>query len=182
MQLVTALFLLTPAAAWAQDRPAVVPTRDVDVTYHAQGIDQRMRWLAAGHKLRIDPPGAGVFMIVDYDAHRMAMVRPSDGKAVNLPAPAGLPGTGGGGYVRRGADMVAGLPCTDWITRDNGGADATVCFTGDGVMLRAEKGGHVLVEATRVAYAAQNPADFVVPPGYQVVTPPAPSADPPPRP
>ena len=160
--------------AGGQDRPALVPTRDVDVTYHAQGIDQRMRWLAAGHKLRIDPPGAGVFMVVDYDAHRMAMVRPADRKAVDLPSPGELPGAAGpsGTYVRRGGETVAGLSCTDWDTRDNSGATATVCFTGDGVLLRASKDGKVLAEATSVAYAPQNPADFVVPPGFQVLTPP----------
>ena len=176
------VLLLVPAAAWAQDRPALTPTRDVDVVYHAANIEQRMRWLAAGHKLRIDPPGAGMFMIVDYDAHRMEMVRPADRKAVSLPSPGGLPGMAGpagaapaGAYVRRGTETVAGLPCTDWDTTDNGGSTATVCFTADGVMLRASRNGTVLVEAASVAYRAQDPADFLVPPGFQVLTPPPPT-------
>ena len=171
------LLLLTPATAWEQDRPTLVPTRDVDVTYRAAEIDQRMRWLASGHKLRIDPPGAGMFMIVDYDSHRMDMVRPGDRKAVELPSPAGLPGASSpaGAYVRRGVETVAGLSCTDWDTTDNGGGAATVCFTADGVMLRASRAGKVLVEANSVAYRPQDPADFVVPPGFQLLTPPPPS-------
>lgn len=178
--------LLLPLAARAQERPIVVPTRDVDITYHAQDIEQRMRWLAAGHRLRIDPPGAGMFMVVDYDTHRMAMVRPSDRKAVEMAAPLGMPGAAqpGGNYVRAGTDTVAGLPCTDWRTHDNGGGDATVCFTADGVMLRARVAGKTIVEATSVAYGPQNPADFAVPPGFQVLTPPdpPPPATPPSRP
>lgn len=168
--------MVAAAAAHAQDRPAVVPSRDVDVIYHAGTVDQRMRWLAAAHKLRIDPPGAGMFMIVDYAAHRMAMVRPSDRKAIDMPSPADLPGAAlpGGTYVRGAAATVAGLPCTDWTTRDNGGAPATVCFTSDGVMLRASRDGQVLVQATSVTFAPQDPADFAIPPGYQVLTPPPP--------
>ena len=175
--LAAAGLLAASAPVRAQDRPTLVPTRDVDVTYHAQGIDQRMRWLSAEQKLRIDPPGEGIFMIVDYRTHRMDMVRLADRKAVELPAPGGLPGAAGptGSYVRRGSETVAGLPCTDWDTTDNGGGTAIVCFTADGVMLRASKDGRVLVEAASVAFRPQNPADFAVPAGFQVLTPPPPT-------
>ena len=180
------LLLLLHAPAAAQERPVVVPTRDVEVVYRAGPVEQRVRWLASGHKLRIDPPGAGVFMIVEYDAHRMEVVRPADRKAVVLPSPADLPGGPPGGlggpdgagsgvpYRRGGADTVAGQPCTDWTTRDNGGAEATVCFTADGVMLRAVRDGKVLVQAASVAYAPQDPAEFTVPPGFEVLRPPSP--------
>ena len=157
----------------AQERPIVVPTQDVDVTYRAGTVEQRMRWLVAEQRLRIDPPGAGVFMIVDYRTHRMQMVRLSDRKIVDLPSPANLPGSASAtGYTKQGTGSVAGLACTEWQTRDVAGDDATVCLTADGVMLRAEHGGTVLVEATHVAYAAQDPADFRPPAGFTFIAPP----------
>ena len=167
------LLLVMAGGAAAQERPVVVPTRDVDVSYRAGPVEQRMRWLATEQRLRIDPPGNGLFMIVDYRTRRMQVVRQSDRKVVEMPSPAGFPGQQPGtGYTRRGAGSVAGLPCTEWQTTDAAGDEALVCFTGDGVMLRAARGSTILVEATRVAYAAQDPADFQPPAGFTTIEPP----------
>ena len=76
--------------------------------------------------------------------------------------------------MRRGQDQVAGLPCTEWETRDSQGQPALTCFTADGVMLRARRGAAVLAIATRVAYGPMDPALFNAPPGYNHVAKAAP--------
>lgn len=172
-----ALLVLAPAVlpALAQaDRPATLPTRDVDVTYRAgQGdrvVSQRSRWSAAERKMRLDTPTPGVYAIVDYAAGTMAMVSDRSRGVLDLPVPAGgLPGQaapGGGAFARRGSGEVAGLPCTEWETRDLQGQATLTCFTEDGVLLQARHGAQVLVQATRVAYGAMDPSAFAVPPSY----------------
>lgn len=168
-----AVLTVPPAGAQA-DRPATLPTRDVDVTYRmGQGeraMSQRSRWSAAGRKMRLDTPTPGVYAIVDYAAGTMAMVSERSRGVLDLPVPAGrLPGQAAPGstpFTRRGSTQIAGLPCTEWETRDLGGQATLTCFTDDGVLLQARHGAQVLVEATRVAYGALDPAAFAVPPGY----------------
>lgn len=167
-----------PAKA-EQDRPLTMPSRDVDVTYRAgQGdrvVVQRSRWLAGTRKMRLDTPTPGVYLIVDYSAHTLAMVSEPKRGVLDLPAPAsGLPGQtipGGASFIRRGVGQVAGLPCTEWETSDNQGQPALACFTEDGVLLEARRGTQVLVQATRVAYGALDPAAFVVPPSFSHESP-----------
>lgn len=168
------------AAAWgpalAQDRPPTTPTRDVDVTYQAgQGdkmVQQRSRFRASDQRLRVDTPTPGVYAIVDYRARTLAMVSDAERAVLDMPAPAGaMPGSvpaspPGASFVRRGADQVAGLACTEWETTDTAGLPTLACFTDDGVMLRARRGAQVLVVAARVAYGVQDPAAFTIPPGY----------------
>lgn len=166
---------LTVPPAWAQaDRPATLPTRDVDVTYRTgqggRAMSQRSRWSAVERKMRLDTPTPGVYAIVDYAAGTMAMVSEQSRGVLDLPAPAGgLPGQAAPGsapFTRRGSTQVAGLPCTEWETRDLGGQATLTCFTDDGVLLQARHGAQVLVEATRVVYGALDPSAFAVPPGY----------------
>ncbi len=162
--------------AWAQDRPPATPTRDVDVTYRAgQGdkvVQQRSRFRASDQRLRVDTPTPGVYAIVDYRARTLAMVSDAEQAVLDMPAPAGavpggLPaGQAGASFIRRGADQVAGLACTEWETTDTAGLPTLACFTDDGVMLRARRGAQVLVVAARVAYGVQDPAAFTIPPGY----------------
>ena len=168
------------AAAWApalaQDRPPTTPTRDVDVTYQAgQGdkmVQQRSRFRASDQRLRVDTPTPGVYAIVDYRARTLAMVSDAEHAVLDMPAPAGAvpggvhAGQPGASFVRRSEDQVAGLACTEWETTDTAGLPTLACFTGDGVMLRARRGAQVLVVAARVAYGAQDPAAFTIPPGY----------------
>ena len=176
-----------PAAASAQDagpaaaRPLVVPQHDVDVSYamsapSASGVTiplvQRMRFSVAGERQRVDPPGNGTFMITDYGTGRMIVLQPEQRLATILPAPGGPIALHGppatGDYRRLGTGSVAGVPCTDWATRDVAGHDSVVCFTADGVLLRAMQAGRVLVQATRVEETPQPAEVFAVPPGFRV--------------
>ncbi len=171
--------LAVPPAVAQADRPATLPTRDVDVTYRAvqgdQTLSQRSRWSAAERKMRLDTPTPGVYAIVDYKAGTLAMVSERSHGVLDLPVPAGgLPGQaapGGGAFARRGSNQVAGLPCTEWETRDLQGQATLTCFTDDGVLLQARHGAQVLVQATHVAYGALDPSAFVVPPSYAHETP-----------
>jgi hypothetical protein len=161
------------------DQPRLRPSRDVDVTYRATGagqpqdgrrLEQRVRWLAASQTMRIDPPTAGLFVIIDYVARRMSVVRDANRSVVEMAAPDGLPDVAGNfgarDYVRRGEDTVAGLACTDWEALDRDGHKALVCITADGVLLRAGAEGKTLVSAISVRYAPQDPAAFRIPPDY----------------
>lgn len=162
---------LAPAAApaFAQDRPPVLPTRDVDVTYRSEQagkvLEQRSRFSAVAQRMRVDAPTPGVYTIMDYRSHVMAFVSDADRAALETSTPPAAPPA----YERRGADQVAGLPCTEWEVHDSSGRPALTCFTADGVMLRARRGATVLAVATSVAYAPLDPALFKVPPGYERV-------------
>ncbi len=168
-----------PAAA--QTRPNTIPTRDVDVTYHMTAADQtltqRMRWLAGPQMLRVDPPTPGLYMIVNYKDHRVAVVRDADRQVLDLDTgaatlPGGNFGPEGGHFTRQGNDTVAGLPCTDWQTTDTTGDPTIACFTADGVLLRARAGNRTLLEAATVTYGPQDAAAFRTPPDYVHVKPP----------
>ena len=181
-----ATLAVSPAGAQA-DRPQTLPTRDVDVTYRARqsdrAVSQRSRWSAAARKMRLDTPTPGVYAIVDYAAGTLAMVSDRSRGVLDMPVPAGgLPGQAAPGvtFTRRGSSQVAGLPCTEWETRDLGGQATLTCFTDDGVLLQARHGAQVLVEATHVAYGALDPAAFAVPPSYAHEAPRAAPPRPPP--
>ena len=169
-------------AAVAAERPPITPQRDVDVTYAtgvpqdgAPPLTQRMRWSVASFRLRVDPPTVGLYMIVDYRAKRMAVVKPADRAVLDVStAGPGLPGAAAGDYNRRGTGQVAGLPCTEWQTNDAAGQETLLCLTADGVMLRASQAGRVLLEATSVTYGPQDPAAFLPPDGYRHVAGPTP--------
>ena len=187
--LAAALLALIPQAATAQDRPALAPTRDVDVVYmmvQAGGpggprvVEERMRWAATAGKLRIDPPTSGMWMVMDSNARRISTVREADRTVLDIAAGPAFPGPplpGGGAaagaaFQRRGDDSVAGVPCTEWQTRDVTGTPTLACITADGVLLRASAAGRVLVEALHLAYAPQDPAVFRIPQDYRRITPP----------
>ncbi len=171
------LAVLLAAPASAADHPPIMPQRDVDVTYQVaqpvQGgpaLSQRMRWSVANGRLRVDPPSPGLYMIIDYATKRMSVVKPADRAVLDLPTSApGLPGAPAGAYTRQDNAVVAGLPCTNWLTADAGGQPTLLCLTTDGVMLRASQAGQTLLEATTVSYGPQDPAVFTAPEGFQHV-------------
>ncbi|WP_158744607.1 hypothetical protein [Acidisphaera sp. L21] len=177
IRLVLAALLLTSAAR-AADRPPTTPQRDVDITYTmaqrqegAPALTQRMRWSVSAGRLRVDPPTGGIYMIIDYRAKRMSVVKVADHAVLDVStAGPGLPGAESGSFTRRDTDQIAGLPCTDWQTADAGGQETLICMTEDGVMLRASQGGKVLVQASSVSYTTQNPADFTPPDGFRHVS------------
>ena len=169
-----ATLAVAPAALAQADRPVTTPTRDVDVFYRTvqgeQSVTQRSRWSVDGQKMRLDTPTPGVYLIVDYAAHTLAMVSDRVHGVLDLPPPpGGMPGQGisaSAPFARRGSKEVAGLPCTEWEMVDTQGQATTACFTDDGVLLEARRGAVVLVQATRVAYGALDSSVFVVPPSY----------------
>ncbi len=182
---------LSPAAR-AETPPLLIPTRDVDVVYRMPPAPgpatsaaipaptQRLRWHVADRRLRVDPPGEGVFMIVDYAAHSMEMVEIAARQVIDMPPPPGLgvAAPSGARFERLGEAGVAETPCTEWRTTDMQGSATTVCLTPDGVLLRASSGGRVMIEATRVSYAPQDAVLFLVPDGYRHIAPATPPGAP----
>ncbi len=174
--------------AYAGERPATIPTRDVDVVYqtvhtgqdgHDQVMSQRMRWDVAIRKLRVDPPTGGLYMIIDYRTHRLTAVRESERAVIEMSAgtATGMPGLDKAtSFQKVGSAAIAGLPCTQWNTRDSSGMATIICLTDDGVLLRATSGNHVLVEAASVIYGPLSDAIFSVPDGYQHIGAPKPEA------
>ncbi len=167
--------LLMSGPASAQDRPITVPTRDVDVVYRVGGgLEQRMRWGVTLGKLRVDPPSPGLYMVLDTRTRVMETVREGERTVLQIDA-AGQPTGGqipsgappGQNFVRHGDAQVAGLACVMWDTVDTSGQATTACLTADGVMLRAETAGGVLLEATSVRFAPLPESVFRVPSDYQ---------------
>jgi len=172
--------LAISGAALAQERPPITPTRDVDVTYRvpqaeagpaaARILEQRMRYSANLRRQRVDPPTPGLYVIMDFAAHRMSTIRPAERMALDMPTPADS--ASAQPFARKGDVTIAGNPCTEWLTRDAAGEATLVCITADGVMLRAAAAGRLLVEATSVRYETQDPSLFAVPPGFSHITAP----------
>ncbi len=188
--LLAAALCLAAAGVRAEDRPLLVPTRDVDVVYRMPtppgaadrpGPTQRLRWRVAERRLRVDPPGEGVFMIVDYAARRMQMVQVGPREVIDMPTPPGLgdAAPSGARFERLGEDTVAATSCTEWRTTDMQGSATTVCLTRDGVLLRAASRGSVMIEATKVRYEPQDMVLFQVPDGYRHVAAPDGAPSPP---
>ncbi len=173
----TTLWVLCLAApALAQERPQALPTRDVTVTYRApEGAGEvRMSWLAARNLMRMDMPGNQGWMVMPLQgggsgfivmqAQRMVMDLPP---AQAAEARRLTPGPNAR-FAREGTDRVANTPCTVWRVQD-GQESGRVCLTADGVTLRAEDASRPgnRLEATAIAYGAQDPSRFQRPQGYQ---------------
>lgn len=143
-------------------------------------VEERMRWAAEAGQLRIDPPTPGMWVVMDTRTRRMATVRDDNRSVLEIEGPQTMPGptmpgpapAASAGFQRDRDDSVAGLPCTQWRTRDVTGTPTLACITADGVLLRASAAGRVLVEALHVAYVRQDPAVFRIPQDYQKLTPP----------
>ena len=149
------------------------PTRDVDITYEmARGLHQRMRWDIGLHKLRVDPPSPGLYMVVDLTGHRAFLVQQSAKRVLESPASGMTAGAPPAAATPHGTDTVAGLACTEWQAADNAGNPTLLCVTPDGVMLRARTPqGAVLLQAISVEYAPQDPSIFTIPTDFSRETP-----------
>lgn len=184
MKLRFALAALLPGLpAMAQERPAITPSRDVSVTYRASGpggnagqnVEMRTAWLAARSLLRVDMPGGLGWMLVDQRAGTGVIIMEAQRMVMDLPAgqiPQSMMGVGSSArFTREGTARFANLDCTQWRVEDQG-ETGRVCLTSDGVMLRAEAisgqaAGRGTLEATAVAFGAQDPGRFQRPAGYQ---------------
>jgi hypothetical protein len=176
MRAIILALLLMAAPALAQDRPLTMPTRDVDVIYRVGGgMEQRMRWGVTLGKLRVDPPSPGLYMVLDTRTRVMETVREGERTVLQIDGMAPpVPGTAPSQrFVRHGTAEVAGLPCVLWDTMDTQGRPTTACLTADGVLLRAESGGGVLLEATQVRFAPLPGVVFQVPAEYRRIMAPA---------
>ncbi len=171
------LAALVTTPVLAAGKPPTVPLRDVDVTYQIAGRgpggpprQQRIRWSVAAGKMRVDAPSPGLYMIGDYRTGQMQVVKLADRSVLDM-GPGSFVTDPGNAFSRLGDDQVAGLACTNWQTADNGGQPTVLCLTADGVMLRASHGDQVLVEASAVTYAPQDPANFAPPDGFRHIAP-----------
>jgi hypothetical protein len=162
-----------PAAG--SDRPALRPLRDVDVTYALDAgggasLHERMRWDVESKRLRIEPPTAGLYVIIDFSARRMSTVRLAEQTVIEMMAPdntAGVPNAAAAAAVRQGSDTVAGLACTEWDMTDAAGEAVRLCLTDDGVLLRARANGRTLLSAETVHYGPLDATLFEVPARYR---------------
>jgi len=172
--------------AHAQDHPPAVPLRDVDVTYIIPtprgAVRQRLRFSAVRNAMRIDPPGDGMYVVIDFAAGRMFTVRAADRSVIEMAAPKswmhGL-ATGNsapGRYTRRNATVVSDVSCTEWQTTDSEGRDVRICVDRDGVMIRLNlqtpSGEATLALAADIRREGQGPAVFAVPDDYRRLAPP----------
>jgi hypothetical protein len=172
--LLVLLGVLAAGAAWADDAPLLLPTRDVAVSYSLIGrggpktvvIRQRAHYRV----MRIETVGQPGYVLVDRQTQRASMVMEAQGvfadmAANRVPQEGQLPDDKAS-FKKRGSASLAGIPCTNWdyvTARGNG----TVCVTDDGVMLRVEALSGNGLEATNVSFAPQQVAWFTPPAGMK---------------
>ena len=182
--LLSASVTVAAGAASAQDRPLLLPERDVAVVYRVIGgppsvPEMRMAWLAGEGRQRIELPGGRATVVDHKDLGASFIVADEQRVVIPLPgrvgASMGLPGGArpAGRFTRTGAAAYAGFPCAVWRYEDEK-QTGEACITADGVMLRGvgtQDGRAGGVEATRVAYGPQDPARFRRPESYRVVQP-----------
>jgi hypothetical protein len=172
-----------PSGATAQEQPVLLPTRDVAVTFRLSGSTQLQGdinaiWSATRRTLRVDNASAPGWLLVEQQAGRAYMVM-QQGVVMRLPATPDmaqmLDNPQAHGRVTRGARRtIAGHSCTDWQIERQDGKGGVACVTADGVLLRAQQTGkREVLEATRVAYGAQDPARFRLPQGVPQIQLPA---------
>lgn len=186
MRAAAALFLLCgalAAPAAAQQAPLLVPTRDVIVTYRGIGattgepVTTTMAWLAAQKTLRMDIPGVG-WSVANHGATPRSgfIVMEQVRRVMEMPAAVlarQLGAQADARFTREGAERIAGHACTLWHFQSQDG-EGRICMTADGVMLRSagtHQGQPAGLEAVQVTYAAQDPARFQPPEGYERVQP-----------
>lgn len=167
-----------PIAAQAQDRPQIFPTRDVAVTYRVAGQGQQadltMIWSAATRMMRMNLPAGAGYMVADHQNQRGFMVMEQMRMIMDVPMAqaAGMQRDfENARFTRGGSEKIAGHDCTVW-RYESASATGEACVTADGVMLRAQgtsQGQRGGMEATRVAYGPQDPAQFQRPQGYQTM-------------
>jgi hypothetical protein len=180
--LVAAIMILAKPAV-ADERPTLLPTRDVDITYDVTRPQQprtreRVRWLASDHLERVDGSGRAT-TIFDRGAREVTLLTPANRTYRKLDgAPRRPLEPEPGAVLKRGQDaVVAGLPCTDWSWVEDIESH-TVCATADGVILRLVVDGQTFVEARSVKYAAQKAELFQVPRDYSPALAPEGAAEP----
>jgi len=162
-----AMLLVGPALE-AEEKPQLLPTRDVDITYDVTRpqrpqIRQRIRWQASAHLERVDGPGKSA-SIFDHNAHEITLLNPAARTYRKLEgSPRWPPEPQAGVALGRGPEsIVAGLHCVDWSWTEDAETH-TVCITADGVLLRLVVDGKTVMQARSVSYGPQRAELFQVP-------------------
>ena len=169
------LAALVAGHAAAQDRPAVLPLRDVTVDYTVDSTQPlpvraiRVAARAGAERIRVEQ--SNLVLLVDRQARRVVVLLAAQNAALALPWPRqvrqGFDMLDHARLTRRGLGTQAGLACTVYDVA----ADATrltACLTRDGVVLRADgamRGQTYHLAATAVSYAPLDAALFAPPPG-----------------
>ena len=176
-----AFFLIVPALA--EQRPQLMPTRDVDITYDVirsqrPKVRERVRWLAGEHLERVELSGRSI-TIFDRNAHEVTLLVPANRTYRKLDgAPRRRSEPAPDAVLKRGSDVViAGLSCTEWSWTEDVETH-TICATADGVMLRLIVDGLTVVEARTVRYAPLRAELFRVPRDYTPALAPEGGAEP----
>lgn len=169
----TLVLCLLAGTAVAQERPSLVPTRDVDITYHLLGPHPgtlHMSTQANTGLTRVDNPNQHGYAIIDRRNHHMTMVMTERQTYIEAPTAGAeqhspdLDPTAR--FTRQGTDTVAGLRCTVWEYA-NDHMSGSACVTDDGVLLRSrDSTGQHGLEAAEVSYVSRPDADFHPPPGF----------------
>lgn len=169
--------LLLMAAAPAEDRPPLAPTRDAVVGYHlapasGESINVRVSLAAGGGALRVDLPDQS-FMVATPPSKQLVLVVPLEQTAMDLPWADGPQPLflldARMRFTKKGEATVAGQRCTQWDTVLDR-SRATMCVTSDGVVLRSQTqdaaGRKGLIEAFAIRYQALVESDFAIPPSF----------------
>lgn len=173
------MIIATSARAGAP-APLVTPLADTDVTYDIAGaggktLGQRMRWRADGWLQRIDPGDSATYMLTDYRAGMLTVVDVAHHARTSMAvpmvqfAPPGVPGPGK--WTRGAEEEIAGASCTDWTGQDSDGHETVFCYTSDGVLLAASRGGKTFLRATTLSHAPVSEKIFILPKGFHEIAP-----------
>jgi hypothetical protein len=165
---VLALLLVGPVAG--AEKPQLLPTHDVDVSYDVAlpsqpRIRQRMRWLAAEQLERVDGPDKST-TIFDRRTHEITLLTPANRtfRKLDMPRPPQEPAPEAP-LTRGNESIVAGLHCINWSWIEDV-ETRTVCITADGVLLRFVVDAQTVTEARSVSYRRQPAELFQVPRDY----------------
>jgi hypothetical protein len=177
------ILALGAAPAAAQDRPALLPTRDVRVTYHLtfpadqppqtqvmlySASARMMRWEVVGRPEVVLTNARDASGLMLDPARRIAATAPPQVAAQSVFGPAVR-------FTRLRDDFAGGEPCVRWsyaladasVARP--GEVREICVNAEGV-IRLTTEPRVSRAATEVEFVPQDPALFQVPAGYERLT------------
>lgn len=185
LMIITVIYLCSDIC-YAQDRPALGPTRDVTVTYKLTGATRQngaaqMKISYADHfqRVRVDffsPQSDKPFGSIIYDAPANRILTLVPGNKIYYKVPA--TGRANPGvllseqmkYTRGAEATVLGLQCTEWQVSNSSEYQGTACVTTDGIALRAVRTNPKpgLMEALAVDYGTPPNSIFEPDPNLQL--------------
>jgi hypothetical protein len=173
--------MLGVAPAYAGDRPAFLPNRDVLVGYDVAAPGRaaktyQLSYDAADQRARIDDPAQGVYFLVDLPAGSARLVVPALHSVVDAPDLSALTAqindAGNARFTPLGPGHYAGLNCQKFLVLSSQGS-GTVCLTADGVILHFaghDARGSAEVTAEQVSYQTVSQDALAPPDGFSAIT------------